>query len=64
MAQKSAGQGQPEVPKQIVETFLTELGNSGVSADMVARLRKVLLDEMTFTEGAIREALFPIIEDL
>lgn len=47
----------PEVPAQIFESFLQDLAGAGASADLVARLRKTLLVEQTFTERALTIAV-------
>ncbi len=58
MSQQSK-KASPEVTRQIFEKFLDELRNSGVSADVIARLQKVLLEEHSVSEGMIEAALFP-----
>ena len=51
--------GTTDVPVQVFEKFLQALGDAGASADLVARLRKTLLEEKKFTERALREAVLP-----
>ena len=48
----------PDVPVQVFEKFLHELGCAGASPEMVACLRKTLIEDKTFTERALKEALF------
>lgn len=50
-------EGTPDVPAQVFEKFLQALGGAGVSAELVARLRKTLLEEKMFTERALKEAV-------
>ena len=50
-------EGKPDVPAQVFEKFLQALGGAGVSAELVARLRKALLEDKTFTERALKEAV-------
>ncbi len=47
----------PEVPKAVFEQFLGELGKDPALADVVARLKPVLLEEEDFAEATIRAAL-------
>jgi hypothetical protein len=49
--------GKPDVPAQVFETFLQVLAGSGVSAELIARLRTTLLEEQTFTERALKVAV-------
>jgi hypothetical protein len=49
----------PEVPRAVFEKFLGELGKDEAMADVVARLKPVLLADDTPTEDAIRAALLP-----
>ena len=46
-----------DVPAQVFEKFLQALGEAGASAELVARLRKTLLEDRTFTERALKEAV-------
>lgn len=50
-------EGTPDVPAQVFEKFLQALGGAGVSAELVARLRKTLLEDKMFTERALKEAV-------
>lgn len=52
----SAG-GTADVPAQVFEQFLQALGGTGVSSELVTRLRKTLLEDKTFTERALKEAV-------
>ena len=49
----------PEVPKQIFEKFLADLTAGGQPAELVARLRKTLIEKPSFSERALRAALLP-----
>ena len=55
----STPEGTPDVPTQVFEMFLQALEGAGVSAELVARLRKALLEDKTFTEHALKEAVLP-----
>jgi len=46
-----------DVPTQIFQNFLAELEVNGVSAEVVARLRKTLLEEQKLTQNALRAAV-------
>lgn len=48
-----------EVPSEIFETFLKNLEREGVSAELIERLRKTLLEDKVFTDRALKEAVFP-----
>ncbi len=50
-------EGAPDVPTQVFEKFLEDLESAAVSTELVARLRKVLLEDKTFTERALKEAI-------
>lgn len=52
-------EGIPDVPTQVFEKFLEDLRDTGVSVDLVARLRKTLLEDKKFTEHALKEAVLP-----
>ena len=47
----------PNVPKQVFEEFLEALGQSGVSVEVVDRLRKTLLENKKYTEPALKAAV-------
>lgn len=47
----------PDVPNQVFEKFLQVLGEAGASTELVARLRKTLLDDRVFTERALKDAV-------
>jgi hypothetical protein len=49
--------GTHDVPAQIFEKFLQALESKDVSADLVARLCKTLLEDKTFTERALKKAV-------
>jgi len=50
-------EGTSDVPAQVFEKFLQALMDAGASAELVARLRKTLLEDKKFTERALREAV-------
>ncbi len=50
-------EGTSDVPAQVFEKFLQALGDASVSAELVARLRKALLEERTFTERTLTAAV-------
>jgi hypothetical protein len=56
---KPAKRAIPEVPKAVFERFLTELSKDKALAEVVGRLRPVLLEEDTIVEPAIKAALLP-----
>ena len=58
MIEADENQEQADVPREVSEKFLQALSESGASNEMVSRLRKVLLDESTFNENALRAAIF------
>jgi tripartite-type tricarboxylate transporter receptor subunit TctC len=49
--------GIPDVPAQVFEKFLQALEDASVSDELIARLRKTLLDDKTFTERALKAAV-------
>ena len=57
MTTSSTVEGTPDVPAQVFEAFLEALGGTGVSAELVARLRNALLEDQTFTERALKAAV-------
>jgi len=46
-------EGTSDVPMQVFEKFLQALGDASVSAELVGRLRKALLEERNFTQRAL-----------
>jgi hypothetical protein len=46
-----------DVPTQVFDQFLGKLGLANVPAEVVARLRKTLVDDRAFTELALRKAV-------
>ena len=51
-------EGQPEVPAQIFEGFLTRLEKAETPTDVVERLRATIMHEKDLSEKAIRAALW------
>ena len=45
-----------DVPARVFEKFLQALGGTDVSPDVVARLRRGLLEDEKYTERALKEA--------
>jgi len=50
-------EGTSDIPTQIFENFLLALGEASVPLELVARLRKALLEERTFTRRALTVAV-------
>lgn len=46
-----------DIPGQVFEKFLEALGGTDVSPELIARLRKALLEDKTFTERALKAAV-------
>jgi hypothetical protein len=46
-----------DIPGQVFEKFLEALGGTDVSPELIARLRKTLLEDNTFTERALKTAV-------
>jgi hypothetical protein len=57
MTTSSKTEGTHDVPAQVFEEFLQALGSAGGSAELVARLRKALLEDRSFTERALKSAV-------
>ena len=57
MTTPSTIDGTTDVPAQVFEKFLQALEGTGASAELVGRLRKTLLEDKTFTERALKEAV-------
>lgn len=57
MTTSPSEQGTRDVPAEVFEKFLQALGGAGASAELVARLRKALLEDRTFTERALKSAV-------
>ena len=47
-----------DVPEQVFKSFLAALKEDKLPADLVARLRRTLLEQKDFTERSITSALF------
>ena len=50
-------EGTPDVPAQVFQNFLQALGEVGAAADLVARLRKTLIEDRAFSERALKQAV-------
>lgn len=46
-----------DIPGQVFEKFLEALGATDVSPQLIARLRKTLLEDQTFTDPALKAAV-------
>ncbi len=57
MATSPTIEGTPDVPAQVFERFLRALEGASAPAELVTRLRKALLEDKTFTERALKEAV-------
>lgn len=57
MTQQPSVDGELDVPSQVFEKFLQNLSAAGMSADLVARFRKTLLEDKLFTERALTMAI-------
>ena len=49
--------GAPDVPTQVFEKFLEALAGANIPAEVVARLRKALVEDKTFNDRALRAAV-------
>jgi len=49
--------GASEVPTQVFERFLEALSATDIPAEVVARLRKTLVEDKTFTDRALKAAV-------
>lgn len=58
MATPAPNQAATDIPAQVFEKFLGTLAAADTPPDVVARLRKALLEDKSFTERALREAVF------
>ncbi|HEY3853179.1 MAG TPA: hypothetical protein VGO67_02165 [Verrucomicrobiae bacterium] len=47
-----------DVPTQVFEAFLKSIQAAGEDAELVARLRKTLMEERSFSEAAMKMAIF------
>ena len=50
-------EGTSDVPALVFEKFLQALEEATVSAELIASLRKTLLEDKVFTERALKEAV-------
>ncbi|MBL7130594.1 MAG: hypothetical protein ISS45_04220 [Candidatus Omnitrophica bacterium] len=57
MTTSSIKEGESDVPAQVFKKFLEALVSAGASVELVARLSKTLLEDRTFTEIALKEAV-------
>jgi len=47
-----------DVPARVFEKYLQALGDAKVSPEVISRLRATLLEDKSFTERALKEAIF------
>lgn len=47
-----------DVPAQVFEQFLADLAKAAVPPEVVARLRKTLLEDRLFNDTALNKAIF------
>lgn len=52
-----ATEGASDVPAQVFGKFLQDLEGAGISTELIARLRKTLLEDKSFTDRALRKAV-------
>ena len=53
-----------DVPSSVFQSFLKSLEAKEIDPAIIERLRKQLLDSKVFTESAMREAIFPLVDQL
>lgn len=53
-----------DVASSIFESFLQSLEAKKIDPVIIERLRKQLLESKVFTEGSLREAIFPLVDQL
>jgi hypothetical protein len=46
------------VPAQVFEQFLIDLVGAEIPTEVVARLRKTLIEDRVFTDTALKQAVF------
>lgn len=46
-----------DIPREVFEKFLEALGGTDISPQVIARLRKTLLEDQTFTDAALKTAV-------
>jgi hypothetical protein len=57
MTDSPANQEPPDVPTQVFEKFLEAVRDAKLSDELVSRLHKVLLEDHSVNEGALRVAV-------
>jgi hypothetical protein len=57
MTDVPANREAPDVPTQVFERFLEAVRDAKLSDELVSRLHKVLLEDHSFTESALRGAV-------
>jgi hypothetical protein len=58
MATPASHKAAVDVPARVFEKFLQALVDAKASPEMIARLRTTLLEDKSFTERALRDAVF------
>jgi hypothetical protein len=57
MTDSPANQEPSDVPTQVFEKFLEAVRDAKLSDELISRLHKVLLEDQSFTESALRGAV-------
>ena len=47
-----------DIPSRVIENFLQELEGTGATDEMIARLHQTLIEDKSFTESALKKAIF------
>ena len=59
MIDRSSKKAIPEVPRLIYEAFIEELTQAGTEAELVKRLKSLILEEGLLSVTALRTSMFP-----
>jgi len=57
MTTSSITAGTDNIPDQVFKTFLESIEGAGVPIELVARLRKTLLEDHVFSDAALKSAV-------
>ena len=58
MATSDSNKPAVDIPTRVFEKFLQALADGKASPEVISRLRATLLENKSFTERALREAIF------
>ena len=58
MTESPRKEGPSDVPAQVFEKFIQTLEEAALSAELITRFRKTLLEDQAFTERALKDAVF------